>query len=340
MQKQYADPLANPDLRAASPSDGLVFLNAESDLGTSHPPSLHYRLAGDMVATFAARASNRRTSPRRPARRATKHVRRRSAASGRVNDAPLHHSFKPSSKFLKILKELVEGDHETVVAKRLNVTRQYVVMVRQKMEEAGFFPHKPHLSRKERGRRQAKIANLAKRGLPPGKIARQLQLSQGYVEQICRNLGISGSGPRVRGLSESGRQRRLAARCFAELILGVPPARIRRRHKITDHYLKEIKEIAREEGLILQAPGCKLSGEAIRYIRMSLQYLSAEKAARAFGITERTVRRISKTRLTDHPLSSATGIRMTDHTTRWLRPSEAAAKRAARKIAPEMTTTP
>ena len=93
----------------------------------------------------------------------------------------------------------------------------------------------------------------------------------------------------------------MTARCFAELILGVPPARIRRRHKITDHYLKELKEIAREEGLILQAPGCKLSGEAIRYIRMSLPYLSADMAARAFGITERTVRRISKTRLADHP---------------------------------------
>lgn len=295
---QYADPLSNPDLRATSPSDGLLLLNAESDFGTRHSPNLHCRLAGDMAAT---RASSHRTSRRRPTRRATKHVKRSSTVSGWV-DAPLHHSFKPSSKFLKILKELTEGDHETVVAKRLNVTRQYVVMVRQQMEDAGFFPHKPHLSRKERARRQAKIANLAKRGLPPGKIARQLELSQGYVEQICRNLGISGSGSRVRGLSESGRQTRLAARCFAELILGIPPARIRRRHKVTDHYLKGLKEIARNEGLILQSPGCKLSGEAIRYIRMSLPYLSAEEAARAFGITERTVRRILKARLTDHPL--------------------------------------
>jgi hypothetical protein len=297
-QEQY--PLSNPDLRAASPSNGLLLLNAETDLGMSHRPNLHFRLAGDMAEAFTARAS-RQISRRRPTRRTTKHARRSSAVSG-VRDAPLHPSFKPSSKFLRILKELTEGDHETVVAKRLNVTRQYVVMVRQQMEEAGFFPHKPHLSRKERGRRQAKIANLAKRGLPPGKIARQLKLSQGYVEQICRKLGISGSGPRVRGLSESGRQSRLTARCFAELILGVPPARIRRRHKVTDHYLKGLREIAREQGLVLQAPGCKLSGEAIRYIRMSLQYLSAEMAARAFGISERTVRRISKTRLTDHPL--------------------------------------
>ena len=302
MQKQYADPLTDPDLRASSPINGLLLLDAETDLGMSHPPNLRCRLAGDVTAAFAARASSHRTFRRRPTRRATKHMRRSSTVSGKVNDAPLHHPFKPSSKFLKILKELTEGHHETVVAKRLNVTRQYVVMVRQQMEEAGFFPHKPHLSRKKRGRRQAKIANLAKRGLPPGKIARQLELSQGYVEQICRNLGISGSGPRVRGLSESGRQRRLTARCFAELILGVPPARIRRRHKVTDHYLKGLREIAREEGLILQAPGCKLSGEAIRYIRMSLQYLSAETAARAFGISERTVRRISKGRLTDHPL--------------------------------------
>lgn len=302
MQKQYADPLSNPDLRATSPSNGLLLLNAESKLGMSHPPNLHYRLAGDMAATVAAPPSSHRTSRRRPTQRATKHVKRSSTVSRRVNEAPLRHPLKPSSKFLKILKELTEGDHERVVAKRLNVTRQYVVMVRQQMEEAGFFPHKPHLSRKERARRQAKIANLAKRAVPPGKIARQLELSQGYVEQICRNLGISPSGPRARGLSESGRQRRLAARCFAELILGVPPARIRRRHKVTDHYLKGLREIAREEGLILQAPGCKLSGEAIRYIRMSLQYLSAEEAARAFGITERTVRRISRTRLTHHPL--------------------------------------
>jgi DNA-binding MarR family transcriptional regulator len=301
MQKQYADPLANPDLRATSPSNGLLFLNAEANLGMSHPPNLHYRLAGDMAATFAPPASSHRTSRRRPTR-ATKHVRRRSTVSKRVNDAPSHHSFKPSSKFLMILKELTEGDHERIVAKRLNVTRQYVVMVRQQMEEAGFFPHKPHLSRKERGRRHAKIAKLAKRGLPPGKIARQLELSQGYVEHICRKLGISGSRPRVRGLSESGRQRRLTARCFAELILGVPPAKIRRGHKVTDHYLTGLREIAREEGLVMQAPGCKLSGEAIRFIRMSLQYLSPEKAARAFGITERTARRISKTRLTDHPL--------------------------------------
>src|SRR5262245_34838124 len=293
MPEHYAAPLSDPDLRATLPSNGLLLLNAESDLGISYPLNLHCRLAGDMAATFAARASSHRTSRRMPTRRATKHVRHRSTVSG---------GFKPSSKFLKILKELSEGDHETVVAKRLKVTRQYVVMVRQQMEDAGFFPHKPHLSRKERGRRQAKIANLAKRGLPPGKIARQLELSQGYVEQICRNLGISGSGPRIRGLSESGRQRRLTAKCFAELILGVPPARIRRRHKVSDHYLKGLREIAREEGLILQAPGCKLSGEAIRYIRMSLQYLSAEKAARAFGITERTVRRISKTRLTDRRL--------------------------------------
>jgi hypothetical protein len=301
MLEQYADPLSNPALRAASPSNGLLLLHAESDLGMSHPPNLHCRLADDMAATFAARASSHRSSRRMPTRRA-KHLRRSSIVSGKVNDAPSHHSFKPSAKFLKILKELTEGHHETVVAKRLNVTRQYVVMVRQQMEEAGFFPHRPHLSRKERGRRQRKIATLAKRGLPPGKIARQLDLSQGYVEQICRNLGISRSGLRVRGLSESGRQTRLAARCFAELILGVPPARIRRRHKVTDHYLKGLKEIARNEGLILQSPGCKLSGEAIRYIRMSLPYLSAEKAARAFGITERTVRRISKARLTDHPL--------------------------------------
>jgi len=298
MQEQY--PLSNPDLRATSPSNGLLLLNAESDLGMSHPPNLHCRLAGDMAATFVARASSHRTSPRRPTRRATKHVRR--TVSGGANHAPLHHPFKPSSKFLKILKELTEGDHETVVAKRLNVTRQYVVMVRQQMEEAGFFPHKPHLSRKERARRQAKIASLARHGVPLGKIARQLELSQGYVEQICRTLGITGSRPRVRGLSESGRQTRLTARCFAELILGVPPARIRRRHKVTDHYLKALRDIAREEGLMLQAPGCKLSGEAIRYIRMSLQYLSAEKAARAFGITERTVRRIWKMRSADHPL--------------------------------------
>jgi hypothetical protein len=302
MQEPYADPLSDSDLRASSPSNGLLLLNAETDLGMSRPPNLHYRLAGDMAAAFAARASSHRTSPRKPTRRATKHVGRKSSSSGGVNDASLHRPFKPSSKFLKILKSLTEGDHETVVAKRLNVTRQYVVTVRQRMEEAGFFPHKPHLSRKKRGQRQAKIATLAKRGLPPRKIARQLKLSQGYVEQICRTLGISGPGPRVRGLSGSGRERRLTAKCFAELILGVPPARIRRRHKVTDHYLKGLREIAREEGLILQAPGCKLSGEAVRYIRMSLQYLSAEMAARAFAISERTVRRISKARLTDHRL--------------------------------------
>ena len=68
--------------------------------------------------------------------------------------------------------------------------------------------------------RQAIVVTLAERGLPPSKIAKQLDLSRGYVENICRKLGLQFGGEVVRGLSESGKEARRTAKCLADSSAG------------------------------------------------------------------------------------------------------------------------
>ncbi len=199
----------------------------------------------------------------------------------------------PSATFLRIFHALADGERESTISARLDVSRQYVVTVRQRIEAMGLLAGRPRLSTSERRERRAKVEALARAGLPARQIAKELQLSLSYIETICRRLGIACGEIAARGLSEQGRQARLAAKCLSGLVVGLPPAQIRKRYRVSEHYLHQLKQIARDEGLVMQPPGCKLSGEAIRYIRMALRFLSPTQAATAFGITEKTVRRIS-----------------------------------------------
>src|SRR5262245_47219111 len=114
-QKQFVVPRSSRDPHVMSLGDGSSLFESKHALGLARQTNLNGRLAGDMASTINIRTS-KRLAPRMPTQGVTKRSKRSRDVSDRVDDAMLNRSVRPSGKFLRILKELTEGDHEAVVA--------------------------------------------------------------------------------------------------------------------------------------------------------------------------------------------------------------------------------
>jgi hypothetical protein len=198
-----------------------------------------------------------------------------------------------NDKFLRILRALENGADSNAIADQERVTRQFVNLVRKRAEAAGFFAASQRLSYQQRRERRNQVLKLAS-GHSVTAIAQQMKLSPLYVRQVCANAGITAKPYKPPTIREAHRESVVAAKCIAEILVGIPPGKIAKRHNVDEHYLEKLKRIMREAGAEVPKPGRFLSGEAIRYIGMAMRFLSIREAVIAFGLNKNTVSRIAQ----------------------------------------------
>jgi len=199
----------------------------------------------------------------------------------------------PNDLFLKILRRLVDDESHSAIAAKFKVSRQYVDLVRERAELAGFFSEPARQSREQRHRQREKALQLARLGQSALQISQQVPFARRYIRKLCAEAGISQTKPSVLP-SDAHRESRAAVECLADLAQGIPPAVICKRRAVSKVYVRRISDIAKRASLELAKPGKRLSSEAIRYIAMALPFLGARRAALAFGVDKATVRRILK----------------------------------------------
>ena len=192
--------------------------------------------------------------------------------------------------FLRVLKSITDGGTTNAIAAEHGVSPQHVDYVRNRAAEAGFL--NPRDKRRREGQR-AKIIELSKTLSVPA-IAIHLELSQGYVFHVLKAAGIKPKRYEPPVINHVHHESRVAAKCVAELLAGVPPRKIQKRYNVADYYLVGLKKILREAGLAVPLPGRHLSTDAIKYIGMAMQFLSLREASIAFGLNEKTVLRIKQ----------------------------------------------
>jgi hypothetical protein len=198
-----------------------------------------------------------------------------------------------NDKFLRILRALEDGADSNAIADQERVTRQFVSLVRKRAEAAGFFAASQRISYQQRRERRKQVLKLAS-GRNIAAIARQMKLSPLYVRQVCAQAGVKAKSYEPPKIREAHRESVVAAKCIAEILVGIPPGKIAKQHNVNEHYLAKLKRIMRDAGVEVPKPGRFLSGEAIRYIGMAMQFLSLREAVIAFGLNKNTVSRIRR----------------------------------------------